>query len=324
MEKRVSYEYNSDSKKSVEQVGWFRYKWDGEARLTEYSCFSPGDTTPFERTRVQYLIGHKASDMYYTTPAVSMRRDTVSFQYNRIGEVSTWSYRSRDAAANTNENGTRLYDSRGRVIVATNMNYGPLKGSYTYEYNSNGQLIRRTFNAGGSGIILCTDTIEYAAQTPSSSIIMVTHRLKIAGMEKWELLETKTIYPYSGVVMSYSDYNEADSNYIYGNYPDYTVRYEYDGKGRLTDESFGTTVNPDLFRAKYYYGKYDQPDSIVYTERIIEKKSTFTRVYSTDKREYDSDGKIIHREITTILFEEQKKKDKVAPIEIVAISYQWK
>lgn len=324
MEKRVSYEYNSESTKSEEQVGRFRYAWDGEARLTEYSSFSPGDTTPYERVRAQYLNGNKPSNVFYSTPAVAHRIDTVSFQYNRMGLVGTWNYRTHSVDSNSNQTGTRLYDSRGRVIVATNMMYGPLRGSYTYEYNSNGQLIRRTFNAGGSGVVLCTDTIEYAALTPSSSIIMVSHRLKVAGMEKWKLMETKTIYPYSGVVMSYSDYNDADSNYLYGNYPEYTVRYTYDGEGRLIDEHFGTIANPDLFHAKYYYGKYNQPDSIVYSERIIEKKSTYTRVYSADIREYDNDGKIIHREIKTILFEEQKKKDKMTPVEIVIISYLWK
>lgn len=325
MMKAVSISQINDGKAEVFAKTKYQFKWDAEGRLTNYASFSPADTIPYEQVRVQYLIREKASNVYLTTPAVSNRNDTVSFQYNRMGLVSTWNYRMHSADSNSIRTGTYLYDSRGRVIVATNMNYGPLKGSYTYEYNANGQLIRRTFNAGGSGIILCTDTLEYAPLTASSSIIMVTHKLKVAGMEKWALLETKTIYPYSGVVMSYSDYNDADSNYLYQNYPESTVRYEYDDKGRMTGEFFGTTANPDLFSAKYYYSDFNQPDSIVYSERIIDKKVTFTRVYSRDVRTYNSQtGLIQSREVTTILYEEMKKKDNVPPTERVEINYQWR
>lgn len=326
LEKRIGYDYISESRKSSESQGWHRYKWDAEGRLTNYNEYSTlSDTVPHQAVRVQYLIGNKASDVYYTSQGTHNSIDTVSFQYNRSGWIGNWSYRKLMPDSAQRNNGMRMYDARGRLIVATNMNYGPLTGTYTYEYNSDGQLIRRTFNAGGSGIILCTDTLEYAYQTESRSILMVTHRLKVTGMEKWELLETQTIYPYTGVVITYVDYNDADDNYFYRNYPEYSMRYEYDANGRLVDEYFGTTVNPDIIHARYYYSRYNQPDSIVYSERLIEKKSSFVRSYSTDVRTYNSSSGLIEsRVITTILYDEQKKKEKTPPREVVSIVYTWK
>lgn len=216
--------------------------------------------------------------------------------------------------------GTRLYDSRGRLIVATYMMYGPLIGAYTYEYNDRNQLIRRCFTTA-SGAILCTDTIEYADQL--NSVKLVSHKMKIAGSDKWTLLESKTLSTYSGKTISYSDYNDADTSYFYRNLPSYTLNYEYDDRGRVVSEIFGNAITPSMITAKYEYGKYDQPDYIEYFETIAAKKSTLTRAYSQDERTYDDQGRIKSREITTLLYEEMSKKSTFVPKEIVEISYQW-
>lgn len=324
LEKHVSYLRWEDGPAGSEDLGTFQYRWDGEGRLVEYASYATGDTLPYEKVKVQYLIGKKASDVYYQSSGNKRHLDTVSYVYTRAGVIGSWKFRTVTPDSSSQQNGTYLYDSRGRLIVATNQMYGPLKGSYTYQYNDEGQLVRRTFNAGASGVVLCTDTIEYSKQLASSSVLIANHRLKVAGMEQWVLLESRTYYPYSGVILYYSDYNDADSNYVYQNYKEYTVRYEYDNKGRLSGEYFGTVAQPDLFQAKYHYGKFDQPDSIVYFERVVEKKSTYTRRYCTDSRLYDNEGKIIWRGIITILYGEQKKKDKAPPKENVEIDYKWK
>lgn len=327
LDKQMTYEYYGESTQRSESQGWQRYRWDAEGRLTDYSTYSTlQDTTPYESIRVRYLIAQKASEVYYTSTGTYNHADTAYYQYNRSGWMGNWTHKRHAPDASTSNSGMRLYDARGRVIVATQMNYGPLSGTYTYEYNTDGQLVRRTFNSTGSGVILCTDTIEYAYLTEARSVLMMTHRLKIAGMETWALLETKTVYPYSGRVLSYADYNDADDNYFYRNYPEYTMRYEYDEKGRIADEYFGTTINADIIHAKYYYGQYDQPDSVVYSERVIEKKgASYVRQYSTDVRTYNpASGLIETRTVTTILYDEKKKKEKTPPREVVQIRYIWK
>lgn len=322
LEKHVQYVRWEDGPAGHEDLGTFQYRWDGEGRLVEYASFNTGDTIPYENAKVQYLIAKKASDVYYQSGS-GRRHDTVSYSYTRGGVIGSWKYRSVTPDSAHQQIGNYLYDSRGRVIVATNQTYGPLKGSYTYQYNDDGQLIRRTFNAGASGVVLCTDTIEYSHQAAWASILIANHKLKVAGMEKWVLLESRTYYPYTGVILYYSDYNDADSNYLYQNYEEYTVRYEYDDKGRLAGEYFGTIMQPDLFSAKYYYSKFNQPDSIVYSERVVTKKSTYTRRYCTDSRLYNPDGTIMWRGIITILYGEQKKSMKAPPKENVEIDYKW-
>lgn len=319
--KYVSREEHRGDLRKTEEIGNYEYTWDNEGRVVRYREFLSGDSIAHLNVRFNFLIQSKLKDVVVTS---GNSVDTTIFQYNRSGYPGTW--RRHVIAVDTSYtiNGTRMYDSRGRVIVATNMKYGPLPGSYIYEYNSDGQLIRRAFLAGGTGVVLCTDTLEYAYQSESRSVLLITHKLKVAGMEKWVTLESRNIYPYSNVVLSYSDNNDADENYVYRNYPEYTVRYEYDQGGRVTAEYFGTLVSPDQITAKYYYGALTAPDSIVYSERVVEKKATVNRVYSRDVRSYDEKGRIASRSVTTYLFDEMRKKDKVAPYEVVNIRYQWK
>jgi hypothetical protein len=321
MQKHVSMEEHRGDLQKSQEIGTYKYVWDAQGRVIRYQEFYPGENAAHLNVGFSFLIQSKVQEII----AVEGNNvDTARFQYNRSGGVGTWRRHSIGADSGYVMNGTKMYDSRQRVIVATNMKYGPLSGSYIYEYNNDGQLTRRAFLAGGTGVILCTDTLEYAFQSESHSVLQVTHKLKVAGDEKWTTLESQNVYPYSNVVISYTDYNDADSNYFYRNYPEYTVRYEYDDKGRVTGEYFGTLVTPDQLTAKYYYSTLMAPDSVVYSERITEKKSSYSRVYSRDIRSYDGVGRIVNRSITTYLFEEKKKKDLTVPYEVVNINYEWK
>lgn len=321
LEKRMSRTTRSDRGESTENLGFTSYTWDKEGRVVNYREYWPGDSAAHLNIRFRFLIRQNMSEIITTSGS---NIDTTSFQYNRSGWVGTWRRHALNVDTTFLITGTRMYDSRGKLIVLTNSTYGPLAGSYTFEYDRDGRLIRRCFLSGGSGIVLCTDTVEYAYQSESKSIVVMTHRLKITGMEKWATLETRTMYPYSGLIISCSDYNDADTNYVYRNLPSYTLQYEYDNKSRVTTENFGTEIEPAMITAKYYYGNQFQPDSIVYSERFTEKKQTITRVYSRDVRSYDSKNRLAERVITTYFFEEKKKKDTMVPVETVTIAYVWK
>jgi hypothetical protein len=298
-------------------------QWDENGRLTYFSTNQPDDSLATDEIQMMYVAGMKYYNVIHNRAGEQYWPDTLKFRYNRSGWISNWEQREQNVKGSFLTQGTRMYDSYGRLIVASGMKYGPLDGTFMYEYNSDDQLVRRIFTTSGSGVVLCTDTLEYAYQSESKSIQIVTHRLKIAGMENWVTLESKTVYPYSGVILSYSDYNDADTNFFYRNLPSYSVQYEYDDKGRLITENFGNDVSPSLITAKYYYGNYNQPDSVVYYERIIDKKSNYTRVYSRDVRQYDNTGRIQSRTVTTLLYEEMNKKDKFVPYETVKIDYLW-
>lgn len=299
-------------------------QWDANGRMTYFSTNPPDDSLATDEVQLMYQSGMKYYSVIRNRAGEQYWPDTLSFLYNRSGWVSTWRQHEQNVQGSTVVQGNRMYDNRGRVIVASGMKYGPLDGTYMYEFNNDNQLVRRVFTTAGSGVVLCTDTLEYAYQSESKSVMTVTHKLKVTGMEKWVTLESKSVYPYSGVLLTYSDFNDADTNYFYRNLPSYSVQYEYDDQGRLVTENFGSDITPSLITAKYYYGKYNQPDSIVYTERIIEKKSNFTRIYSRDVRTYDNTGRIMTRTVTTLLHEEKGKKDTFVPFERVRIEYIWK
>jgi hypothetical protein len=321
LKKSVSREYISDNGQSMENLGAYGYTWDREGRLIAYSEFWPGDTAAHLHVRFRFLNRQNVADVIATSGS---NVDTASFQYNRSGWVGTWRRHVMNVDTNYLINGTRMYDSRGQLIVATNVSYGPLQGSYTFEYDKDGRLIRRSFLSGGSGIVLCTDTLVYEYATEARLILTITHKLKVSGMEKWVSLERKTIFAQTRRVISYSDFNDADTNYFYRNLPSYTVSYEYDDKSRIASEIFGTDIMPDIITAKYYYSAQHQPDSVVYSERIADKKMSIPRVYSRDVRTYNQKGFITTRTVTTYFFEEKKKKDKLVPTEIIRISYQWR
>lgn len=300
-----------------------RMTWDAEGRLTRHSVYVPDADLAdhsIKDTRIEYVTGNKISTITLCNQHENIAPDTLKYSYNRSGWISSWRRHVVDITNDVVTMGNRLYDSRGRLIVATHMMYGPLLGAYTYEFNEKNQLVRRCFTTA-SGAILSTDTLEYSDQL--NSVQFISHKLKIAGSDKWTLLETKTISTYSGKIISYSDYNDADTSYFYRNLPSYNLTYEYDDKGRLVSENFGNDIAPSMITARYEYGKYDQPDVITYSETIASKKSTLSREYSQDERRYDEQGRITSREITTLLYEEMSKKSTFVPKEIVEIRYQW-
>ena len=323
LEKHVTSEHRSQVVQSWSDVGTWRYAFDYEGRLTKFTLLNTKDSSVLENTRVQFLIGNKAADVYHSA-SLGNALDTLSFTYNRSGWVGSWRYHSVTTDSNSLQLGNCMYNSQGKLIVATGQNYGPLKGVFLFDYNSLGQITRRAFATDG-GIMLCVDTLIYEYQNEARSILRVAHKLKVTGMQNWQLLEEKTIYAVSGKVISYTDYNDADENYLYRNYVQYSIRYEYDDRGRISGEYFGSITAPDAIRVKYYYGTEMQPDSIVYEEQVVAKKTTYYRTYQRDVRLYDEKSKLItFRTVTTILFEEKKKKEKFPPIEVIRTEYTWK
>jgi hypothetical protein len=296
-----------------------RMFWDGEGRLTRHAFYIPEDDQSIRDTRIEYVSGKKISSITLRNEHENIAPDTLKYTYNRSGWINSWRRHVVDITNDAVTTGNRLYDSRGRLIVATYMMYGPLLGAYTYEYNDRNQLTRRCFTTA-SGAILCTDSIAYS---DLQTVLLVTHWLKIAGSDKWTTLEVKTVYTHSGNILGYTDYNDADTSYFYRNLPSYSVIYEYDDKGRIISENFGNEIIPTIISAKYEYGKYDQPDYIEYAERVDAKKSFIMRPYSQDERRYDEQGRITSREITTLLYEEMSRKSTFVPKEIVEIRYQW-
>jgi len=323
MEKHVTSEHRSEDGQSWSDIGTWRYGFDYEGRLTKFTLLTTTDTSVAEKTRVQFLIGNKAADVYHSA-SFGNTFDTLSFTYNRSGWVGSWRYHSVTSDSNVVLLGNCMYNSQGKLIVATGQNYGPLIGVFLFDYNSMGQMTRRAFATDG-GIVLCIDTLIYEYQNEARSILKVAHKLKVSGMQNWQLLEERTIYAVSGKVISYTDYNDADENYLYRNYLQYSIRYEYDDRGRISGEYFGSITAPDAIRVKYYYGSEMEPDSVVYEEQVVAKKSTYYRTYQRDVRLYDEKSKLITlRTVTTILFEEKKKKEKFPPIEVIRTEYTWK
>ena len=319
MRKQIQFASYSGRGGMLEDWGTTEYKWDNQGRLINYREFVSGDTITKLNIAFNFLV---RSSMQSIVRVNGRNLDTTQFVYNRSGWVGTWKRHVITLDSNYQKTGTRMYDSRGNLIVLTNANYGPLNGSYTFEYDKQNRLVRRCFLSSGSGIILCTDTVMYDALVADLTQL-VTHKLQVAGTGRWILLETKQEYTQLHKPILYSDFNDADSNYVYKNIPSYAIQYEYDEAGYLLSEVFGTLTYPDMITAKYVYGKNHRVDSISYTERIEDKKTSINRVYSTEVRSYDDKERLVKRTVTTYLFEEKKKKDKMPPYEVVTILYDW-
>ncbi|HTF04702.1 MAG TPA: hypothetical protein VK826_11790, partial [Bacteroidia bacterium] len=196
LHKTIELKTESKTTEGVFGIEDQNFSWDAEGRLINYAVHRPKDTVALTKTAIRYISGSNVALVLRVDPRNSWKYDSIMFRYNRSGWLGSWRYSSKSPDSAFVVNGTRMYDGKGRVIVATNVNYGTLKGSYTYEYDANGQLIRRNFLAGSSGVILCTDTLEYKYLTDSRSILQVSHKLKVTGMANWVGLERKTIYPY--------------------------------------------------------------------------------------------------------------------------------
>jgi hypothetical protein len=283
------------------------FYWDDQKRLTDLILLSSNGKDTLQHLEILWLVGQKPAAAVVTA-IDSMRRDTVRFSYNRSGTVSAAFYTSSTIAGIRRDTSNRMYDNKGRVLVATGMYYGPLKGTFIYKYDNENRIVRRMFTTA-SGVPLCIDTVIYQYNSDARSVMTVSHNLKVGADGKWIKLDQQQIYVVSGRIISHTKYYMPDVPLAAEQSPLYTVRYEYDLEGRLSMEAMDQPGKFESVRTKYYYSNSRTvPDSLVLEEYVSGSRPDLYRVYRRDVRTYDNQNRLSAVTILQYTYYEKKRK----------------
>lgn len=301
-----SQDVNGKAKPDVTKYAEHFY-WDDQKRLTDQILLSANGNDTLQHLEILWLVGKKPAAAVVTA-IDSMRRDTVRFSYNRAGTVSVAYYTSSTIAGVHRDTSNRMYDSQGRVLIATGMYYGPLKGNFIYKYDNENRIVRRMFTTA-SGVPLCIDTVIYQYNSDARSVMTVSHNIKVGADGKWIKLDQQQIYVVSGRIISHTQYYMPDIPLGAEQSPLYTVRYEYDLEGRLSMEAMDQPGKFESVRTKYYYSNdRTVPDSLVLEEYVSGSRPDLYRVYRRDVRTYDNQNRLSSMTIFQYTYYEKKRK----------------
>lgn len=283
------------------------FRWDDQRRLVEHVWLSDNSKDTLRHLEIFWLIAQKPAAATFAATD-SMRRDSLRFSYNRAGTVSSVFYTSVTSEGLTRDTSNRMYDNKGRLLVATGMYYATLKGNFIYTYDNENRIIRRMFTTS-SGVPLCIDTVIYQYNSDARSVVTVSHNLKVGADGKWIKLDKQQIYAVTGRVISHTQYYLPDVPLGAEQSPLYTVRYEYDAEGRLAMEAMDQPGKFESIRTKYYYTSGRAvPDSLVLEEYVSGSSPDLYRVYRRDVRVYDSQNRLSGLIVTQYTYYEKKRK----------------
>jgi hypothetical protein len=314
----VNAKGKSDVRKYAEH-----YYWDSQKRLTESVVLSGDGKDTLQHLEIAWLIGEKPAGAIYTA-VDSLRRDTLRCTYNRSGLISSVVYASSTVNGYHRDTSSRMYNSQGRLLVATGMYYGPLKGNFIFAYDNENRIIRRMFTTA-SGVPLCIDTVIYQYNSEARSVMTVSHNIKVGADGKWIKLDQQQVYVVSGRIISHTQYYMPDVPLGAEQSPLYTVRYEYDSEGRLSMEALDQTGKFESIRTKYYYSNSRTvPDSLVMEEYVSGSRPDLYRVYRRDVRTYDGQNRLTTLTLTQYLyFEKKRKRTKVRAYSLKEERYSY-
>lgn len=286
-----------DNPKSYD-AGYYKYKIDEEGRPGEFSFW--GDSSLQYGYQYMYRINNRPERIIYRHGHTS---DTTNYGYDRSGNLG--SVCTRDSCVQY------LYDNQKRLLVMRNVRYGTIKGDFTYEYNTEGKLMRRRFLESQSGIVLCTDTIEYKYEDNASRYLSKKHSIHIAGREGWIAIDEQRWDMNLRRVISYEIFHgiSAPENYT----------YSYANPGKLNSMKI---VRPDNSTEWTY--AYSANSDTIRQYKIIEEKEAVRRILWTETVvKYNESGLIAARTEKIYRIRKVKRKWQVTLEEEKLDAYKW-
>jgi hypothetical protein len=179
-----------------------------------------------------------------------------------------------------------LYNSKQQLIVKKNALYGYIRGDYTYTYDDKGRLVQRRFLEAQSGIVLYTDTIQYAFVNVENTMLSQKHYIRISGKE-WVLFDEILRDTIQNKVLKYSLFHHTVRGGRGIHAPGELV-YTYDNNGKLLtkrrDDKSGIEEK--------IYARHSSSDTLRSYKIVYEKKAIQKTLWSETIIVYNSNGLI--------------------------------
>lgn len=289
--------YEGGKQKPYSQ-GYYRYVFDDESRPTEYSHWQ--DSSFVYGYRYSYRINLRLEKTIFRN---QWKNDTTNYAYDKTGNFAGECV--RDSCTQ------RLYDSKQRIIVLRNSFYGKIRGDFTYEYNEEGKLIRRRFLESQSGIVLCTDTIEFRFEDLEKRYLTKKHSIRITGREGWITIDEIKIDRVLHKTISYELFHGPGA-------PEKT-NYFYDEAGFLNSRQ----TTSAKFKTEDIYHLHPAADTIQ-TYRLVEEKNGIRKIlWSETIITYDASGLIAGKKRKEYRIRKVKRKWEVVLSEEHISTCRW-
>lgn len=204
--------------------------------------------------------------------------DTLRFSWDRSGRINAETYSFHTGETDSVIRLNRLFDSKGRIIVLAGVSYGPLvQGTFTYEYDAKGKLVRRSFSTRLNGAVLCSDTLIYSFIDSAKTLLHTRHLLRVAGMPDWTLIDEKTENIHTEQLNEYILWNGPPENRLLKVPIHCSGHWDYNFAGKINSVTVGNTEADKglkIVQWNYYYDEKGRCDSIRENTRYGSIKKT--------------------------------------------------
>ncbi|HTL80549.1 MAG TPA: hypothetical protein VL651_02530 [Bacteroidia bacterium] len=297
-------------------------KWDKQQRLVELKNDHCGSDIGIHY-KAFYFTGLKPLYFILASTDKPVGIDTLKFNYGKNGMITSVDHIHSENGKDSLYVEDRLYDSGNKLIVDENAMYGNIRGTFTFEYNANGNVVSRRFMLQSGGAILATDTLIYSVEDSSNNITAVTHKLKV-GNGDWMLMDQLMSRGSDGKPVFYSLYFSGAGKSRFQVDKDMSWQIVYDPvTGKRSRESrwnFNSGATQDVI---YYYGT--GVDSICYESYDRNSnKEVAHRLDKVEVRKYiDGTDLLDTKTITTYSSYFRKKKYTYKVERVETIKYKW-
>lgn len=287
--------------------GFSKYIFRSDGQISSSGDWS-SDSALLMREDYVYLRTGQVSRIIksYSNP---VKYDTTQLTYDRAGQLVAYCEKGECIQ--------RLYNSKRQLIVKKNALYGFIRGDYTYAYDNEGRLVQRRFLEARSGVVLCTDTIQYSFGNEEKTLITEKHFLRI-GNGEWIPIDEMLAEAVQHKVLRYDLFYYVMRSSRGVSAPGY-IAYTYDREGNLLQKerkdksgeertSYHRTVGADTIRSTQMMQSTRAKVYLLSYERIIT---------------YDSKGVIVSVQSTGYTIKKHFRYWKSQVANIREEKYQW-
>lgn len=295
--------------------GKFILSFDHNARVKSLRFFNADSAWQYSR-ELNYRIASKLEFTVYNSG--KRENDTIVYRYDRAGNLAGVCIRQHHDGEDSISCDQRLYNNKGQLVVMQQSHYGTITGTFTYEYDESGRLVRRQFLNRANGAVLCTDTIAYGFMDMQNRYYFQKHSIRISGFDQWIPIDEIQYDTQLKKRARYEFYNGTYSSRYSLSGPG-SVEYTYTEDGRLKSRR---KKEKDI-ELLSEYSIHETADTIR-TYRIHQDEHSFQRVLQTETvLDYNAAGLIVQKRIWSYAIERKKKIWRNRQISLTTVIYNW-
>jgi hypothetical protein len=297
----------------------YTYVFDKESRMIS----TKDSSLAMETQTIVYLTGTKISKII-SSGYKGNNPDTLFYSYDRAGRLSGVCDHIHFRNLDTISCAHFLYDNKGRLLVAENIKYKSGQGTFTYEYNADGKLVKRKFLDVKNGTVLFTDSLSYDLLDKKEDKIHVKHLLQAAPFSAWKMVDEAIIKNNSNKILQYTSYAGEHAGADRDVQPGWTAVYTYDSLGRKLLEMKTDSTGAKEEKVSYVWGTGTLPDSVIKVSYRLKDGVKNATIKTINVTTYDANGRVAGRDFLYFTMSDDKKQNEFILKRKIEKKFEWK